>query len=112
MSRSMIFGLALGAATALASTASAAPVVQFAPNGASPVAMQIQYYGYGCPPGYKITSYGGCKLSHYLRRHPYQMPGYYGYRRQYDSYYYNDQPRYYRRYYRPYQGDDDYYGDD
>lgn len=74
--------------------------------------MQIQYYGYGCPPGYKITSYGGCKLSHYLRRHPDQMPGYYGYRRQYDSYYYNDQPRYYRRYYRPYQGDDDYYGDD
>ena len=106
MSRSMTFGLALGAVIALTSAAGAALIASPSAHDGSSLATQVQYYGYDCPPGYKATKYGGCKLSHYLRRHPDQMPGYYGYRRR-DTYYDDEQPRDYRRYYRrDYQDDD------
>ena len=54
-----------------------------------------------CPPGYKVTSHDGCKLSHYLKKHPgkqYQArPQYYDNGRRDGGYYDNPPPP--RRYY-------------
>ena len=107
MLRSMLVGLAFVASLAVPSAVSAASLAPASLEGGHSAATQIQYdrYGGGCPPGYRVTSHGGCKISHYLRNHPQQNPYNYGYDRQY---YYNDQPRYYRHYNEPYyQGDDD-----
>ncbi|GLS19528.1 hypothetical protein GCM10007874_25450 [Labrys miyagiensis] len=103
MPRLRLIGLAVGAATAaLTSAATAGPLVPPLLLDSNVGATQVQYYSmYGCPPGYRVTSYGGCKLSHYLRRHPYQRPDYYGYYR------YNRPHYYHRYYYNPYNSNED-----
>ena len=81
MPRSCSIATLAAAAVLAASAASAMPVA--APDGSAP-ALQVTPAQYApCPPGYKVTSHGGCKLSHYLRKHPYQR-----------QYYYDPQPRY------------------
>ncbi|MDQ0390286.1 hypothetical protein [Labrys monachus] len=92
MSRSMVMGL-------VAAVCVGAPAAWAAPSLPVPVAgtasvLPVQYSP--CPPGYKVTSHGGCKLSHYLRHHPYQNPNNYAdppprYRDGYDR----PRPRYY-----------------
>jgi hypothetical protein len=71
MSRTMLLSLVAMVGCAGAPGASAAPAAAVAALDAMS-ASPIQYGP--CPPGYKITSHGGCKLSHYLRHHPEQNP--------------------------------------
>lgn len=106
MSRSIFIGMLAGAGVVVSSAAGAAALAPLASPTTSSF-MHIQYYP-PCPPGYKVTSYGACKKSHYLQRHPEQDPelnyGYGQQRRYYDGY--DDGQRYYRRSQRRYYQDD------
>lgn len=94
MARSILIGLVAAAALAGSSAAWALPAAP-QPHGTN--AVQVQYYP-PCPPGYKVTSHGACKLSHYLRKHPEQNPNNYygeprpgyGYWRPHRRFYYQD----------------------
>ena len=93
------------------SAASAAPADLRAPTAGSGILQLARYRD--CPPGYKATSHGSCKLSNYARHHPYQQddeyyspPPAYGYRNP-PPYGYRDPPPYgYRP--QPPRYDDDY----
>ncbi|WP_413992933.1 hypothetical protein ACMDCR_13030 [Labrys okinawensis] len=97
----------VAAATVLATSAASAMPVP-APDSTATALQVIPAQYAPCPPGYKVTSHGGCKLSHYLRKHPYQQQYYYDPQPRYDY----QQPRYdyqpprYRQYYDDDQGND------
>lgn len=101
MPRSILMGLVTVIGFAGASAAWAMPTMPVSTSDTMS-ALPVQYAA--CPPGYKITSHGGCKLSHYLRHHPAQNP----------NNYYEAQPRrYYDGYERPqYRDQQNDYGDD
>lgn len=82
----------------VSTSAWAAPMATVRPFDTAASATEIQYYP-PCPPGYKVSSYGVCKLSHYLRRHPYQNQYNYYYQPSRRDYYDYERPRYYGPYY-------------
>ncbi|WP_413989651.1 hypothetical protein ACMDCR_27440 [Labrys okinawensis] len=85
MSRLLHLGI-LSATLLAASSALAVPTAPLHTSDSKSV-VEVRYHGGFCPPGSKLTSQGGCKVTDWTRHHPAQNPnryyneGYYGYDR-------------------------------
>ena len=85
MSRLLQVGI-LSAGLLLATSTLAAPTAPI-PSSGSNSTIAVRYHGGDCPPGSKLTSKGGCKVTDWTRHHPAQNPNRYNY----GNGYYDDQ---------------------
>ncbi|GLS20147.1 hypothetical protein GCM10007874_31640 [Labrys miyagiensis] len=87
MSRLLQVGI-LSAGLVLTTSALAAPAAPITPSGSNST-ISIRYHGGYCPPGSKLTSQGGCKVTDWTRHHPAQNPNRYN-RYNYGNGYYDE----------------------
>ncbi|GLS18461.1 hypothetical protein GCM10007874_14780 [Labrys miyagiensis] len=87
MSRLLQFGI-FTAGLLAASSALAVPTAPLSSSD-SKSTVEVRYHGGYCPPGSKLTSKGGCKVTDWTRHHPAQNPNRYYNGGYYDDYNYN-----------------------